>query len=434
MTTWEAQSGRRTHYCQVMADGVVVGSHDGSPHTDHAGSCSRAEFLAGRFQDGVLRNFGEAVLLEVIGALGGSKADQKVPAPAPAPVVLVIPQGVVSTKRAHWEKFGERVSSMKTNTPFFDSLAPDLAGMSRCTPLTRALQTVSPYELIKHIDAFSPTQLDGNGASPLNMAILHPNGERLMQRLIDSGADVNAPDGNGVYPLEVAIATQQAHKFPPLKKARVDVSRRFEGGRTYLHLAVERRTSISFSPLKKLKLDINAADDQGRTALHYAVFNGMEHELIKLRADPNQRDRSGESAMALSLRGALAHLISSHTYAGAYKGKAATFTITNGVMTMQVGKGKHRKVSLRLEAESARHGCAQHATFLRFVSACATMCKTADLEALTPAGVSVGQLLADLGRRDFDKILSKRGLSLPLPRAVLPAYAAPVPPSKALMG
>lgn len=431
-TTWEKSAGSTQHYCHLTSQEVQVGSHSGSPHSDVASSCTHAEFLAGTHQHTVLRCLGEEALLEILTAIGGSSADQRahlLPTRSISPSVLVIPEDVTSRRRQEWEKYGATVLGNFQPIPHFDALAPTLDGMSRCTPLTRALQTVSEYELIKFIDQYDPHELDGNGASPLNMAILHPVGDQLMNLLIDRGSDVNAPDGNGVYPLEVAIATQQAHKFIPLKRAKVDISQRFNDDRTYLHLAVERRCSLSMSPLKKLKVDLNAVDRQGQTALHYSVFNGYTDPLVKLKVDPSVKNHEGESALEVALRGALAHRTPYLCVEGSYKDKDAIYLIENGVMTMRVNGGKPRALKFDVERSLARKFCPDHVTFLRFLEVSVSLCKVADLEHLTAEGVSVLQLIADLQRPDFAKVLKKRGVALPTPRAATPIYERPLPPT-----
>ena len=73
--SWERTEGRRVHYAHVTAREVVVGSHTGSGHTDHAGACSYAEFLAGRFHDAVRSGLGADVLAELIEAVRGAADD-----------------------------------------------------------------------------------------------------------------------------------------------------------------------------------------------------------------------------------------------------------------------------------------------------------------------------------------------------------------------
>jgi hypothetical protein len=72
---WEVSHGPRVCYAQVTAREVIVGQHYGSGHTDSAGVCSHAEFLAGRFQDLVRENLGEACLEEMLATVRGAPND-----------------------------------------------------------------------------------------------------------------------------------------------------------------------------------------------------------------------------------------------------------------------------------------------------------------------------------------------------------------------
>ncbi|MCP5099845.1 MAG: hypothetical protein GY943_30180 [Chloroflexi bacterium] len=49
LTYWENKQGNAIHYVHLTADGIVIGSHMGSGHTDNASSSDYAEFLNGRF-------------------------------------------------------------------------------------------------------------------------------------------------------------------------------------------------------------------------------------------------------------------------------------------------------------------------------------------------------------------------------------------------
>ena len=68
-TSWETHVGGTTHYIQVNALEVVVGSHGGSGHTDQAGAVLHDEFLSGQFPDLIRRDFGPDVLAEVLEAI-----------------------------------------------------------------------------------------------------------------------------------------------------------------------------------------------------------------------------------------------------------------------------------------------------------------------------------------------------------------------------
>jgi hypothetical protein len=71
MARWERVEGVRVYYAEVSLREVIVGSHGASGHTDFAGACSHAQFLAGQLQDAVRAEHGEAVLTEMIAAVVG---------------------------------------------------------------------------------------------------------------------------------------------------------------------------------------------------------------------------------------------------------------------------------------------------------------------------------------------------------------------------
>jgi hypothetical protein len=64
----------RNSYVNLYPGEVEIGSHYGSGMTDHAGRCTMAEFLKGRFQDVIRNELGEEVLAEVIQAVTDASA------------------------------------------------------------------------------------------------------------------------------------------------------------------------------------------------------------------------------------------------------------------------------------------------------------------------------------------------------------------------
>ncbi|MBN2089871.1 hypothetical protein JW964_09660 [candidate division KSB1 bacterium] len=68
-TSWSKTEGKRTDYIHIQFDMVVVGNHSGTGLSDNPGACSHAEFLAGKYQDDILKHFGQPVLAEVIEAV-----------------------------------------------------------------------------------------------------------------------------------------------------------------------------------------------------------------------------------------------------------------------------------------------------------------------------------------------------------------------------
>lgn len=430
-TGWEITKDGLTHYCHVSGDRLVMGSHGRSTMSDSGGSCSFERVLAGEHQRHLVDDFGEAVLLEVMTAIGGGPehaadaiaAARRRNEPPPPPALPPMPADSVSHIREYLD-----TSPKARLIPHLDALAPNAVGMKRCTELTRALQIGKACEIKDWVALQDPTELDGNGASPLNIALIHSADTSLHELLLAGGADPNAPDGNGVYPMEAAIAGQWAHLFPVLKKAGIDATRRLEGGRTYLHIAVERGAGLAFSPLKKLKLDIDAPDDRGRTPLHYAIFGGGTSGLIKLRANPDLLDDQGDSPLALAARAAIAHRLTHFRAQGSARGKPCVFVFQDNQIKVQKGNGKPRKMKFQDEQTIARKHCPPHRWFLHFVDACVWMCKRADLNAETRWGVPVAQLIADIGRPELAKVLAKRQITLPTPRAATPGYEKPLPP------
>jgi|GEM_PF-6119979 len=72
MPEWSKSNGRGQRYVRVDAYEVVVGEHFGSGHSDNAGTCSHAEFLAGRFQDLIRDDHSARTLAEVVAAVRGA--------------------------------------------------------------------------------------------------------------------------------------------------------------------------------------------------------------------------------------------------------------------------------------------------------------------------------------------------------------------------
>lgn len=68
-TFWERTRDDTTYYVGIEATQVVVGEHRGTGQSDVAGTCSHAEFTAGRWHDHIKANLGADVLSEVLAAL-----------------------------------------------------------------------------------------------------------------------------------------------------------------------------------------------------------------------------------------------------------------------------------------------------------------------------------------------------------------------------
>lgn len=65
-TYWEREQDGTTHYASLGPDGLLIGSHGGSGHSDNAGSCTVAEFLAGNLHEAARAGLGEQALAAMI--------------------------------------------------------------------------------------------------------------------------------------------------------------------------------------------------------------------------------------------------------------------------------------------------------------------------------------------------------------------------------
>lgn len=158
-----------------------------------------------------------------------------------------------------------------------------------------------------------------------------------IQRLIEQGADVNAPHGTeGDYPLAVAVRNKSAAAVDVLLKAGADVDIKsgyhkvtplciaamhghvaitrllLEYGADVNTLTLEKRTPLMFAAdrgrigvvrlLLAAGADVNAADFYGKTSLMFAAeFGSLDtvRLLVENGADVNRVDGDGHSALWL---------------------------------------------------------------------------------------------------------------------------------------
>ncbi|KAL8804129.1 MAG: hypothetical protein Q9182_002762 [Xanthomendoza sp. 2 TL-2023] len=112
--------------------------------------------------------------------------------------------------------------------------------------------------------------VDSSGRTALAWAAARGD-ELALKTLIDYGADINLPDGQGNTPLHHAKTIECIDK---LLDAGADVSARNTFGQTPLHMVC--RGTGSLPVLKRLmtaKIDIDAIDNSGETVLSNATFN-----------------------------------------------------------------------------------------------------------------------------------------------------------------
>lgn len=185
---------------------------------------------------------------------------------------------------------------------------------------------VSPLTRIpSHADAYPGRP--GEYISRTNLTMLHFAGAwllkksqvKLIRRLLDGGADINATDDCGYTPLHDAAADLRANTFAIIKRgyetspeqatapvavmldAGADVNARTELGFTPLHLAALYAPTAVAELLISRGSDIHATAVEGETVLHFAAMAGnieLVRKLLRAGADVNARETDGMTPLS----------------------------------------------------------------------------------------------------------------------------------------
>jgi len=118
-------------------------------------------------------------------------------------------------------------------------------------------------------------RMDKSGETCLHLAARYARADAA-KRLLDFGADANAPDVTGRTPLHTSIAADAMGVFQILLRNRAtNLNARMNDGTTPLILAARYQMEGMLEHLITAQCDVNAADNSGKTALHVRLLQNI---------------------------------------------------------------------------------------------------------------------------------------------------------------
>lgn len=126
----------------------------------------------------------------------------------------------------------------------------------------------------------------------------------LMDKLLNSGVDINLVDRDGFTSLHKAVIGKKEAVISHLLRKGANPHVRDRDGATPLHYAVQAGALQTVKLLIKYKVDVNVADNDGWTPLHLAIQSrnrDIAKVLLVNGADKTRRTKDGRTALDLSL-------------------------------------------------------------------------------------------------------------------------------------
>ena len=209
-----------------------------------------------------------------------------------------------------------------------------------------------------------------------------------LQQLVQSGADVNLAQGDGMTALHWAAEHGDSAMAATLlrSKANVKATTRI-GDYTPLHVAARNGSAAVVRMLLAAGSDAKAVTNSGATSLHFAAAAGSPDAiaaLIAKGADPNAKEKEdGQTALIFAASNNRPAAIAALVKAGAdLSVKTSTVNIQEFTAAEQAAARKRNAVLVSFEPE--RQDSAAKAAAAAAAAAPAQV-------AATPAGVTVGQ-------------------------------------------
>ena len=156
----------------------------------------------------------------------------------------------------------------------------------------------SPEKLKLYIN-----QKDIEGNTPLLYASYRGN-LRMVQSLIDNGADINVASLKGLNVLHMAAQGDSPNMLIYFKdKYGLDIYSKDNNGNTPLHWACYTCAENSINYLLSFMDDVNVQDNKGQTPLHIAIFTErikIIKKLLHKGSDLTLKDSHGKNAIDLA--------------------------------------------------------------------------------------------------------------------------------------
>lgn len=118
--------------------------------------------------------------------------------------------------------------------------------------------------------------------------------------LLSLGADVNAKNDEGIFPLVMAVLFKHRSMISLLHKYKANFEEKDKDGKTTFHILAARGMFEMLDEIQKYRVNIHTRDINQHTALHCSVHNFnylMTKKLIELGLDVDAQDVDGHSPL-----------------------------------------------------------------------------------------------------------------------------------------
>jgi len=174
----------------------------------------------------------------------------------------------------------------------------------------------------------NPNEVDEFYVTPLHLAAAWGRTE-AMSLLLKAGANLNAQNIEGDFPLHSAIDSVNSVKF--LLNAGANINAKNYRGETALHIAIDKGVAETALFLIQAGADVNLQDNEKNTALHYAVSNkngSIVKALLKAKANIALENLRNETPLWLAVESENIEIINLLVEAGANVNHVNSFNVS----------------------------------------------------------------------------------------------------------